>query len=185
MINSLICICWTRDNNLLLCRNFFYSGGAVVWDLSFLRDLLDSEVVDFARLLEMLEKVYVSMDKSDVRLWKPDVEGQFSVKSFYNALVDTNLRVEGWKSFWYYVVPPRVLASCWVVKNHKILTIDKLPRRNHVIVNGCPMCLKDEEALHHLSIHCQFACRVWMVIVNMFEMKWVMPRTIAYLFIQW
>eukprot|EP00268_Persea_americana_P053131 TRINITY_DN5994_c5_g1_i2.p1 TRINITY_DN5994_c5_g1~~TRINITY_DN5994_c5_g1_i2.p1 ORF type:complete len:134 (-),score=24.75 TRINITY_DN5994_c5_g1_i2:1010-1411(-) len=133
----------------------------------------------------MLEKVYVSMDKSDVRLWKADVEGQFSVKSFYNALVDTNPRVEGWKSFWYSVVPPRVFASSWVVKNHKILAINKLPRRNHVIVNGCPMCLKDEETVHHLLIHCQFAYRVWMVVVNMFEMKWVMPRTIADLSIQW
>eukprot|EP00268_Persea_americana_P065683 TRINITY_DN8817_c0_g1_i1.p1 TRINITY_DN8817_c0_g1~~TRINITY_DN8817_c0_g1_i1.p1 ORF type:complete len:107 (+),score=13.61 TRINITY_DN8817_c0_g1_i1:929-1249(+) len=93
----------------------------------------------------MLEKVYVATNKSDVTVWKPDVRGQFSVTFFYNALVDTNPKVDGWKSFWFSVVPPRVLAFCWVAKNHKILTIDKLRRRNHVIVNWCPMCLKDEE----------------------------------------
>ena len=42
-----------------------------------------------------------------------------------------------------------------MVRNHKILTIDKLRRRNHFIVNGCPMCLKDEKMVHHLLIHCQ------------------------------
>ena len=82
-------------------------------------------------------------------------------------------------------MPPRVLTFCWKAKNHKILTIDKLRRRNPVLVNGCPMCLKDEETVHHLLIHCQFAYRVWMVVINMFEMKWVMPRTVADLFIQW
>eukprot|EP00268_Persea_americana_P009584 TRINITY_DN13833_c0_g1_i1.p1 TRINITY_DN13833_c0_g1~~TRINITY_DN13833_c0_g1_i1.p1 ORF type:complete len:152 (+),score=17.53 TRINITY_DN13833_c0_g1_i1:3-458(+) len=47
------------------------------------------------------------------------------------------------------------------------------------------MCLKDEEGMRHLLIHCQFAYRVWMAVINMFEMQWVMPRSVADLFIQW
>ena len=96
-----------------------------MFEISLSGDLWDSEVLDVARLLGMLE-VNVSTNKLDVRLWKSDVKGHFSVKSFYNALVDTSPRVEGSKSFWYSVVPPRVLAFCWVAKHHKIISIDKL-----------------------------------------------------------
>ena len=111
-------------------------------------------------------------------VWKPDVKGQFSVKSFYNVLNDISGLISGWKSFWDPSVPPRVLAFCLVGKKHKILTIDKLRRRNRVIINGCPTCLKEEETVHHLFIHCQFACKVWYFVLQCFDMNWVMPRTV-------
>lgn len=53
-----------------------------------------------------------------------------------------------------------------------------------IIVNGYLMCLEAKETVHHLLIHCQSAYRVWMVIINMFEMEWVMPRIIEDLFLQ-
>ena len=64
------------------------------------------------------------------------------------------------------------------------LTIDQLRKRNHIIVNGCPLCLNDEETVHHLLIHCPFAHGVWSAIINMYDMNWVMPRTVEDLFIQ-
>ena len=59
----------------------------VVWDFSFRRNLTDIEIADFVRLLGFLDKYYFSSGKSDVRLWKPDVRGLFSVKSFYKVFV--------------------------------------------------------------------------------------------------
>ena len=72
-----------------------------------------------------------------------------------------------------------------MARKHKILTIDKLRRRNHFIVNGCPMCLKDEETVHHLLIHCNFAYRVCVVVFKLFDIEWVMPRSVEDLFLQW
>lgn len=71
------------------------------------------------------------------------------------------------------------------MRNHKILTLDKMRRRNFVIVNECPMCLKDDEMVHRVLIHCDFAHRVWIAVIHMFDMKWVMPRIVEDLFIQW
>eukprot|EP00268_Persea_americana_P013258 TRINITY_DN15784_c0_g2_i1.p1 TRINITY_DN15784_c0_g2~~TRINITY_DN15784_c0_g2_i1.p1 ORF type:complete len:214 (-),score=16.90 TRINITY_DN15784_c0_g2_i1:200-841(-) len=93
--------------------------------------------------------------------------------------------MSGWKSFWDPSVPSRVLVFCGVAKKHKVLTIDKLRRRNQVIVNGCPMCLKDEETVHHLFIHCQFACKVWYFVLQCFDVNWVMPMNVEELFLQW
>lgn len=146
---------------------------------------MGSEVSDLALMLGMLDNVYFSPEKSDVRLWKPDVKCQFSVKSFYNVLVDNNERRGGGDNFWISSIPPRVLVFCWIARNHKILTIDHLRKRNHIIVNGCPLCLNDEEMMHRLLIHCPFAHDVWSAIINMFDINWVMPGTIVQLSIQW
>ena len=72
--------------------------------------MTDIEIADFASLLGMLNKIYLSVDKSDVRLWKPDAKGQFSVKFFYNVLNDRIGPMDGWNSFWDPLVLPRILA---------------------------------------------------------------------------
>ena len=46
-----------------------------------------------------------------------------------------------------------------------------------------PMCLEDEETVHHLMIHCHFAHRVWSILLEMFGMEWVMPRIVEDLFL--
>ena len=44
----------------------------------------------FCRMFGLLDKVYLSLGKPDVRLWKSDVKGKFSVESFYNVLIDSS-----------------------------------------------------------------------------------------------
>lgn len=120
----------------------------------------------------------MSVGRRDVRIWKPDAKGQFSVKSFYNALTGVNSWIVGWKRIWDPSVPPRVLVLCWVASLNKILTMDQLKRRNYAIVNGCPFCLQDEETINHVLIHCSYALKVWSSILQLFDMCWVMPSSI-------
>eukprot|EP00268_Persea_americana_P068558 TRINITY_DN9561_c0_g1_i2.p1 TRINITY_DN9561_c0_g1~~TRINITY_DN9561_c0_g1_i2.p1 ORF type:complete len:168 (-),score=9.92 TRINITY_DN9561_c0_g1_i2:179-682(-) len=104
------------------------------------------------RMFGFLDKVYLSLGKPDVRLWKPDFKGEFSVKSLYSFLIDNSSVSDGWRCFWDCFIPPRVLVFCWLARRGKFLTIDGLRWRNYLIVNGCPMCLRDEEAVNHLLI---------------------------------
>ena len=56
-----------------------------------------------------------------------------------------------------------------------------------VILNNtfhCPLCLRDEESVHHLMIHCSFAYRVWIVIINLLDVNRVMPKTVEDLFLR-
>ena len=150
------------------CR---YVGRSIVWDFHFRRNLTDRKVSDFTRLLRMLEMAYLSIARYGVGLWKSEVKGQFSAKSFFKDMNVSSNSVQGWKSFWNTLVPPRVLVFCWIARRNSILTIDNLRRRNIILVNGCLMCLKDEETVHHHLIHCSFAHRVWSVILMMFDMQ--------------
>lgn len=59
-----------------------------------------------------IPKAYLKVGRGDTRLWKPDVKGKFSVKSFFKDLNVTFNREEDWKSFWNSLVPPQVLVFC-------------------------------------------------------------------------
>lgn len=71
-----------RRQNAFVAENFHLLGGVVVWNLCLRRNLIDREISDLTSLLGMLDTVYISVGKSDSRIWKPDVKGKFSVKSF-------------------------------------------------------------------------------------------------------
>eukprot|EP00268_Persea_americana_P031555 TRINITY_DN3077_c0_g1_i1.p1 TRINITY_DN3077_c0_g1~~TRINITY_DN3077_c0_g1_i1.p1 ORF type:complete len:146 (+),score=15.04 TRINITY_DN3077_c0_g1_i1:2680-3117(+) len=47
------------------------------------------------------------------------------------------------------------------------------------------MGLRDEETVHHLFIHCNFARNVWMILFARFGISWVMPWSVEDLFQQW
>lgn len=42
--------------------------------------------------------------------------------------------------------------------------MDNLKRRCHIIVNGCHVCLADEETVNHLLVPYGFATRVWATV---------------------
>ena len=115
------------------------------------------------------------------------MKGKFSVKSSYNVLPISSNCMYGWKNFWELgtVNSNQSFGLRLGCERHKILTIDKLRRRKHMIVNGCPKCLKDEEIENHIMIHRYFAQRVWAYFLSMFDMQWVMPCGVADLFRQW
>ena len=106
--------------------------------------------------------------RRDVRIWKAEAKGRFSDKSFYNLLIGVGDRMVGWKRFWNPVVPPRILVFSWVARLHKILTMDQLRKRNFIVVNGCPLCLQDEETKTHLLVHCNYAQTVSTSILRIF-----------------
>lgn len=146
---------------------------------------MDSEYEEKVKLLSLLYLTFASIDRDDDRLWSLDPKGCFSVQSCYSALIGVNLHEKGWKHNWNTLVPPKILGFCWIAKLHKILTVDKLRIRGHVLVSGCLLCLKIKETANHLLIHCRFAARVWAIILNRLGNCWVMPSFVLDLFKQW
>lgn len=61
----------------LVAEAFCSLTGEIIWNFSFRRDLADIEVSGFARMIVMLDKIYMFGGKLDVRVWKPDIKGPF------------------------------------------------------------------------------------------------------------
>lgn len=53
------------------------------------------------------------------------------------------------------------------------------------IVNGCHLCRKDEETVHHLLNYCRLVPRVRIIFIKMFDVDWIMPKTVEDFFLQW
>lgn len=71
----------------------------------------------------------------------------------------------------------RVAVFCWMARLQKILVVDNLKKRYHILVNGCPLCLAEEESPNHLLIHFTFSTKVWTDILSRFRLSWVMLQS--------
>ena len=52
-------------------------------------------------------------------------------------------------------------------------------------MNGCPMCLRDEESVEHLLLNCKSAQTIWMAIIGGFDCCWALPHSLPELFQAW
>lgn len=75
-------------------------------------------------------------------------------------------------------LPPRVSFFTWEVTQEYILTIDKLKKRVLVLVNGCFLCLKDEDSCNHLVLSCSITFEMWSLVYRALGIDWVMARTV-------
>lgn len=58
---------------------------------------MDEEIHVLATLISILDKVFLSADNGDKRSWFPNTNGQFSIKSFYDALIGEQAIALAWK----------------------------------------------------------------------------------------
>lgn len=70
---------------------------------------------------------------------------------------------------------PRSKVAFFVstVTLRRILTINNLIRRRHILVNWCCTCCRDVESVDHSPIHCSTASRLRFLIVRLFGLGWV------------
>lgn len=101
-----------RRTHAVIANNVILSGDTCSRIFQFKRDLLHEEIHVLVILLSMLEKVLLSADSDDIRLWSPDPKGQFSVRSFYNVLIGGKAIIPSWKFYWNKLVLPRVAIFC-------------------------------------------------------------------------
>lgn len=80
-----------------------------------------------------------------------------SVSFFFVAISNSPRERSVVCSIWKLKAPPRVVICGWLALKKRILTVDSLRRRGRIVVNGCPMCLREEESIDHLMLYCKTA----------------------------
>lgn len=127
----------------------------------------------------MLSQILLK-DEEDKQRWTLTKSGIFSVRSCYRWLVRALGEAVSFlhKQIWKLKIPPRVSFFTWEASQECILTVDKLKRRGLVIVNGCVLCLKDEESCNHLLLSCPVTFELWRVVYRTLGIDWVMAGTV-------
>lgn len=120
------------------------------------RNLRDNEVDQYTSLLNLLSEAII-MEGVDERRWIASEDGSFSVSSFFVVLNNLDGLRSQVATILKLMSPPRVLVYGWLALQKIILTMDNLRRRGKILVNGCGMCLCEEESLYHLLLNCRMA----------------------------
>eukprot|EP00268_Persea_americana_P068653 TRINITY_DN9599_c0_g4_i1.p1 TRINITY_DN9599_c0_g4~~TRINITY_DN9599_c0_g4_i1.p1 ORF type:complete len:154 (-),score=18.03 TRINITY_DN9599_c0_g4_i1:181-642(-) len=149
-------------------------GGQVVWSPTLRRNLKDNEESQFISLLNLLNDMFIPERGEDARVWTTSKDGTFFVSSFFSAISNSSRERSVLRSIWKlkphpppHPHPPRVVLFGWLVLRRRILTMDFLKRRGITVVNGYPICLRQEESMDHLILNCKVAVflevRAWVV----------------------
>ena len=66
-----------------------------------------------------------------------------------------------------------------------MLTLDQLKKRGRTLTNRCFFCGKDEETIDHLLLHCFMARLLWDLLLAIFGVNWVFPKSIRETLLSW
>ncbi|XP_030483308.2 uncharacterized protein LOC115699905 [Cannabis sativa] len=153
------------------------------WNFKFRRNLMEREMPNLIVLLQLLEHIRLLNILEDIRLWKPDPSGIFSCKSTFNWFTsDQNFGDLFWtKTLWKSTCPIKVKVFGWLVALGKINVHPMMQKRRPFIClspGWCVCCKKSNEEVAHLFLGCCLAQRLWIKLLNAFEIQWVLPGSV-------
>ncbi|XP_059629969.1 uncharacterized protein LOC132272921 [Cornus florida] len=145
------------DRQAMVVNCYYLDNRRLIWDVRFRRFFQDWEIEKAIRFLELLYRQRIMEEDSDCWSWVANSQGRFEMRSFFRCLsFDHRVRFP-WKSVWRSKALLKVAFFVWTLVLGRILTHDNLRMRSQVVFNRCYMCLRDEESMDHLLIHCSLA----------------------------
>eukprot|EP00253_Pinus_taeda_P035953 PITA_35953 len=99
---------------------------------------------------------------NDILRWGYHPKGSYSPSEAYKILHNRNAPIDTiWSKIWELDSWPKVSHFLWLVGHKRILTWDKLRRRNFQGPSYCHNCKHNEETLQHLLDACPLANQLW------------------------
>ncbi|XP_048503205.1 uncharacterized protein LOC125498918 [Beta vulgaris subsp. vulgaris] len=167
----------------------FWDGSKWYWSLDWKRALRPRDVEDLDHLLSIVGHVSLDVSSSDKFIWAPDKNGRFSVSSITKELDKTSPMVSSdiFKSLWKGLVPHRIDIFVWFALMGKLNTKGKLVRLSIIPPSeaSCSFCKQHIEDEEHLFIHCELSRKLWYWWFALWDISWVLPRSLKDLFLQW
>ncbi|XP_059650449.1 uncharacterized protein LOC132296254 [Cornus florida] len=165
------------DKHAMVTDYYRLDSGRLSWDVRFRRAFQNWELDDVTGLLALLYGQEVEGSGADSLIWATSSQGMFQVRSFFVCLSGFHGTSFPWKTVWRSKASLRVAFFVWTAAWSKILTLDNLRKRRHIIVNRCCLCKINGESVDHLLLHCPVAHDCWSLMFGLFGIHWVMPQT--------
>jgi hypothetical protein len=119
-------------------------------NVTFRRVLLGQRLLAWNALIQRLGDIHLSPEPDEFR-WNLHVDGTFSVKSLYNAILHSDIPVDNNKKIWKMKIPLKIKIFGWYLRRGVILTKDNLVKRNWHGNSRCVFCHQDETIKHLFS----------------------------------
>ncbi|KAF9600906.1 hypothetical protein IFM89_013813 [Coptis chinensis] len=105
------------------------------------------------------------------RIWGPDNEGTFSVKSAFESIQKENQKVGWHKKVWNSYIHPRTAASAWKLLHGCAATDAYIQKSGIRLASSCRLCKALEESLHRLLWQCPLAVELWTWLSTHFNVQ--------------
>ncbi|KAA3474875.1 reverse transcriptase [Gossypium australe] len=152
---------WTIVNQLISCETF-------TWNAELLFNIFD---VDTTK--RILSIPIVEGRSKDLRVWKYEGSGEYTVKSGYRVLSSDNLQnitatspddmiyFDFYKFLWALQIPTKIKIHIWRLFNNFLPHLCNLARRTLSVEIICPLCKKGPEDADHLMWSCEILQSIW------------------------
>jgi hypothetical protein len=111
--------------------------------------------------------------RQDMFTWPMTNDGNYSVKSGYQAIQDWKAETQGpstsnttnlkpmWKKIWKLKIPPKYATFIWRLLHKALPLQDNLRKRGINCYPLCPRCNDTIEDHHHVFCGCEWAKQTW------------------------
>jgi exonuclease III len=130
-------------------------------NISFRRSLTGNKWTAWLHLCQRLMMVVLNHE-TDRFVWKLTTNGLFSVKSFYEDLMNEHTPYTR-KYLWKMKIPLKIKIFMWFLSDKVLLTKDNLAKRQWTGCTSCVFC-GEQETVEHLFIACPFAKLIWRTV---------------------
>ena len=124
------------------------------WKFNWRRHLFESELHMADCFLNDVHGATIQSHRRDAWSWKPDLSGQFSIRSAYHMLSEEEIEGDDVKVFediWKLKIPPKFAVFAWRLLNVILSSKKNLLRRQVDLIDTlCPFCRNSEENEAHL-----------------------------------
>ncbi|RYR52427.1 hypothetical protein Ahy_A06g027345 [Arachis hypogaea] len=134
------------------------SGSRGQWDVRKLQEVLPEDIVK--RIVGISPPS--PWKEADYLAWSSSPDGQFSIKSAYQNLMESQITTNRiFRLVWMWQGPERVKTFLWLVAHNAILT-NAERRCRHLTMDGtCPRCQHHDESTIHVLRDCPYATSIW------------------------
>jgi hypothetical protein len=113
-------------------------------------------------------------DQEDFISWQGTRDGEYSVKSGYQAIINWQHSIRNhsssnhlddnprWKKLWKLFVPPKQIHFIWRILNNAVPVKEKLFRKGIKCVPLCSYCNSNLETMDHIFLECEWAKQAWL-----------------------
>lgn len=139
------------------------------WNTHKVNQLFDEDIA-----MEILSIPLSPLPFEDKLRWTKNQTGNFSVKSAYNSIGDSEVKQNLnsastsfqqsrrlWNGIWKANIPPKVRIFIWSIAQNALPSRDHLFRRNIISHPLCPICNQQAETTDHILLCCPLIQQIW------------------------
>ncbi|KAF9615661.1 hypothetical protein IFM89_025647 [Coptis chinensis] len=107
--------------------------------------------------------------EEDTLIWLPELKGDFSTASAFEAIRNKGVRVHWHGAVWNRFTHPKLAANAWKLYSGRA-AIDLAAKKKGIqLASKCKLCGLQEEDLNHLLWQCDFADKTWNWLAGKFK----------------